>query len=96
MFLILQMKRMKIILTLSAALAVLVSCDCYQQISGTIVDKNTGKPLKGVSVYNIQKDRIKTITDSTGHFELSAISGGFRCPPMKVAVQAENYKIIKD
>ena len=93
---ILQIKIMKNVLTLLAGLTALVSCDCYQQISGTIVDKNTGKPLKGVSVYNIQKDRIKTITDSTGHFELSAISGGFRCPPMKLAVQAENYRIIEE
>ncbi len=87
---------MKNALTLLGGLTVLISCDCYQQISGTIVDKSTGKPLTGVCVYNQRKDWIKTTTDSTGHFKLSAISGGFGCPPMKVTVQAENYRIIEE
>lgn len=70
------------------------SCDCVQRVAGTIVDKETGEPLQGVTVYNKNKEWVKTITDTTGYFELSAISGGFRCPPMNIIVAADNYTII--
>jgi hypothetical protein len=76
-------------------LTFLTSCDCYQQVSGTVVDKETGSPLVGVIVYNKNKQWNKTTTDTTGHFELSNVSGGFRCPPMTVIAKLKNYNKIE-
>ena len=73
-------------------LTFLISCDCLQRVSGTVVDKETGSPLQGVTVYNKNKDWIKTTTDTAGHFELSSISGGFRCPPMTVVTEFNAYQ----
>jgi len=72
-------------------LTLLTSCDCYQRVAGTVIDKETGKPLRGVTVYNKNKEWSKTTTDTTGHFELSNVSGGFRCPPMTVIADFKNY-----
>ncbi len=82
------MTRITIILI---GLTFLTSCDCLQRVAGTVVDKETGIPLQGVTVYNKNKDWVKATTDTTGHFELSSISGGFRCPPMTVIAEFKNY-----
>lgn len=82
------MKRMTALLI---GVAFLASCDCHQRVAGTIVDKETGKPLQGVTVYNKNKEWIKTTTDTAGYFELSGISGGLRCPPMTVIADFNNY-----
>lgn len=73
----------------------LTSCDCYQRVAGTVVDKETGNPLQGVTVYNKKRGLVKTTTDTTGHFELTSISGGFRCPPMTVIAELKNYTKVK-
>ncbi|MEC4005232.1 carboxypeptidase-like regulatory domain-containing protein [Flavobacterium sp. SUN052] len=83
------------IVTIIIGLTLLTSCDCYQRISGIVIDKETGRPLAGVTVYNKSKVQNKTTTDSIGHFELSSISGGFRCPPMNIVIKADNYKTIE-
>jgi hypothetical protein len=57
--------------TILIGLTFLTSCDCYQQVAGTVIDKESGRPLQGVTVYNISKEWCKTTTDTTGHFELS-------------------------
>ena len=72
-------------------MTLLTSCDCYQRVAGTVIDKETGRPLQGVTVYNKNKEWSKTTTDTTGHFELSNVSGGFRCPPMTVIADFKNY-----
>jgi len=72
-------------------LTFLTSCDCYRKISGTVLDSKTGIPIQGVTVYNKDKDWVKTTTDSIGHFELSDVSGGFSCPPMKIILEASEY-----
>lgn len=79
------------ITALLIGLTFLTSCDCIQRVSGTVVDKETGVPLHGVAVYNKNKDWVKVITDTTGRFELSSVSGGFRCPPMTVIVEFKDY-----
>jgi CarboxypepD_reg-like domain len=79
------------ITTLLIGLTFLTSCDCNQQVRGIVIDKETGKPLQGVTVYNKNKEWRKMTTDTTGHFELSNISGGFRCPPMTVIAEDKNY-----
>jgi hypothetical protein len=83
---------MKRLFTIFIILTYLTSCDCYQQVSGTVIDKESGRPLQGVVVYNKSKEWNKTTTDSTGYFELSGVSGGFRCPPMTIGVEKSNYK----
>lgn len=80
------------IATLLIGLIFFNSCDCVQRVTGTIIDKETGKPLQGAVVYKQDKEWVKTITDTTGYFELSNISGGFRCPPMNIIVKTDNYK----
>lgn len=82
---------MKTITILIIILSILTSCDCNQQVAGTVVDKETGRPLQDVTVYNKSKEYIITTTDSTGYFELSNISGGLRCPPMTVIATLNNY-----
>lgn len=47
--------------------------------------------MQGVAVYNKKKNWIKTTTDTAGHFELSNVTGGFRCPPMMVIADFKNY-----
>ncbi|MCB9019341.1 MAG: carboxypeptidase-like regulatory domain-containing protein [Chitinophagales bacterium] len=86
---------MKKISTILIGLTFLTSCDCNQRVSGIVIDKETGRPLQGVKVYNKDKEWSKTITDSTGHFELSNASGSFRCPPMIVVADFKHYKKIE-
>ena len=68
------------------------SCDCYQSVSGTIIDANSGHPISRVLVYNKDKIWDSTNTDESGNFELSSISGGIGCPPMKVIAVRNNYE----
>lgn len=71
----------------------LTSCDCYQKVSGTIIDSATSKPITGVTVYNKNKEWCKTTTDTLGQFELSSISGGLTgCPPMTIIIEHLAYK----
>jgi hypothetical protein len=87
--------------TLTSIMATLIgltfmtSCDCYQHVSGTVIDKETGIPLQGVTVYNRKVVKHKTVTDSVGHFELYRISGGLSCPPMTVIAEFKNYDRVK-
>jgi len=82
------LKRITIILI---GLTLIISCDCYQRVAGTVIDKETGRPLEGVTVFNKNKEWSKTTTDTTGYFELSYVSGGFHCPPMTVIADFKNY-----
>ena len=83
----------KIILLIG--LITLTSCDCFQQISGIVVDKETGKTLKGVTIY-CKKMEKTTITDTTGNFSLSKLTSGFCCPrKMTVIANLKNYNEVK-
>jgi len=86
---------MKIALLISFCLLFLNSCDCYQVISGTIINEETGEPITGVKVCNVKKSSIQIETDSTGNFKLSSISGGFKCPPMKIQIEKKGYQKIE-
>ena len=86
---------MKKILILLITFSV-TSCDCWQRVSGTITDSETGTPINLVTVFNKYSDWNKMVTDSTGNFQLSAISGGiFGCPAMQVVIEKENYQKIE-
>ena len=83
------------IATILIGLTFLTSCICLQQVTGTIVDKETGRPLQGVTVYNKNIKWSKTTTDTTGKFELSNVSWGFRCPPMTVIAEFKNFNKVE-
>lgn len=84
------------ILALFIGTILLTSCDCYQRVTGIILDKESGKPLMGVTVYNKNKVWSKTTTDSVGYFVLSNVSGGlFGCPPMTVIAEFKSYEPTK-
>jgi hypothetical protein len=66
--------------------------DCVQEVSGHVLDSETGRPVQEALVYKINKSWDQTTTDSLGAFTLSSISGGLSgCPPMKVRVEKQGY-----
>jgi hypothetical protein len=73
-------------------LLILTSCDCYQVVKGSVVDRETKQPLKDVRIFNKKKNWNEIKTDSLGHFELSNVSGGFRCPPMEIVIEHNEYE----
>lgn len=69
------------------------SCDCYQVVTGTIVDIETKKPIDGVLVYNKTKPTNKSQTIHDGNFEVTSISGGLSgCPPMTIIIEHSDYE----
>lgn len=91
---LLVIKNMKSIIILLFGLLFLTSCgDCYQVVTGIVLDAETKKPVEGITVCNKNKPSIKTVTDQKGKFELSNISGGlWKCPPIKVSFEHSNYQ----
>jgi hypothetical protein len=83
---------MRKIIYIFIVLTFLVSCDCYQNIKGTIFDIKTKKPIGNVEIYNKNKSWSKTKTDEKGHFKLSNVSGGLTCPPMKIIIEHKDYE----
>lgn len=84
---------MRKLITIIFGLLFFTSCDCYQAVTGTVIDSETRNPIEGISVYNKTKPKYKTQTDLEGKFELSSISGGlFGCPPMTIIVEHSDYK----
>ncbi len=71
----------------------LTSCgDCNQNVSGTVLDKDTKAPIDSVYVHKDNKDYGEYTTDK-GDFEISAISGGvFGCPLMTVVLNKDGYE----
>jgi len=65
------MRRISALLCLSSTLAALASA----QVSGTVVDDETGIPIAG-AVVSVQATDNETKTDEAGGFELSDTSGG--------------------
>jgi hypothetical protein len=77
------------------AFTFLVSCDCNQNVKGTILDRNTNEPIGNVDIFNKNKSWSKTKTDGKRYFELSNVSGGFTCPPMTIIVEHKDYQKIE-
>jgi hypothetical protein len=76
-------------------LSLLHSCagDCYQDVSGIIVDDKTKLPINSVFIQNIEKDSCYTYSDCFGFFELTCISGGIsNCTTMSVIIHKTGYK----
>ena len=77
------------------ALIFLASCDCNQNVRGTIADSVTKKPIENVEIYNKKKTWDKTETDENGFFKLSSVSGGLTCPPMTIVIEHKDYEKIE-
>jgi len=87
---------MKNLVLITATAIILLSCDCIQQVSGTIVDKETKEPISEVSVRKRGKNSDQCTTNPKGEFEIKSISGGlFRCLPMKIVLTKEGYKVLE-
>jgi hypothetical protein len=67
------------------------SCDCLQNVTGTIVDKDTKQPLDSVYIKKTGYD-YGDFTDNKGNFKLKYISGWCGCPPMKVTAVKDGYE----
>ena len=71
----------------------LSACDCYQKVSGTIIDKDNNTPIDSVQVVNIQKWKDNAVSDAEGFFEIRSISGGLSgCSQMTVSVSKTGYQ----
>ena len=89
------MKKLKLIAPLIFASVAMYSCDCVQNVTGTVLDKATKLPIDSVYTQKIDRNHTHTYTDKNGFFELNDISGGFRkCPPMEVAITKPGYEIV--
>lgn len=65
--------------------------DCMQHATGIVCDKKTKQPIDSVDVRKSITD-ISEYSDSTGFFNLTAISGGVTgCPLMAVMFSKKNY-----
>lgn len=58
-------------------LGMLVACECLENTKGVVLDKQTKKPLVKVKLYPVRRAHRQQITDSTGRFDISFISGFF-------------------
>jgi hypothetical protein len=66
--------------------------DCIRKGKGWIYDRETGLPLKKAEVF-LKRNNTRTVTDSSGFFEIDMISGGlFRCPDLELEISKEGYK----
>jgi hypothetical protein len=82
------------IMIIAAASCILYSCDCNQNVSGTVLDKATKQPIDSAYTQNANKNHDYAYTNRQGYFKLQSISGGFRkCPAMLVAVTKKGYEI---
>ncbi|WP_242917412.1 hypothetical protein [Pontibacter liquoris] len=85
------MKRKALIIGI---LFLLSSCDCIQEVHGTVLDAETSEPIDSVYVYKQNDENDFGYTDPQGHFDVESISGGlFRCPPMTVELKKEGFEM---
>ncbi len=86
------MKRIAIILGLSF---LIYSCDCKQDVYGTVLDAETLQPIDSVYAYKQNKENNFGYTDEQGHFEINSIDGGLSigCPPMTVMFKKDGYEV---
>lgn len=68
------------------------SCLTLRPVSGTIFDKQSGKPIIGAKVYNKARTYETALSDSTGHFYFLSPRSYFAIRPLKIGVEKELYK----
>lgn len=87
-----MIKKISVIILTTSLLA---SCDCVKTVSGTVIDKNTSKPIVGAEVVIVKKPTAKSTTDSTGNYQISYVTFGPMCylnPKIKVTAAKPGYK----
>jgi|GEM_PF-4140509 len=84
------MKKLLAICLLAAGLG---SCDCLLVSEITVLDRSTGKPVQGASLYEYD-EATELKTDSTGKISTHRIISGFICS-MPVRLEKEGYKTRK-
>lgn len=85
-------RALTVVLTLSTMM-ILSSCDCLQNVTGTVIDAETNQPIQGAQVHKQQREYDKDETDENGKFAIESISGGlFDCPPMTIVVSKDGYE----
>jgi hypothetical protein len=84
--------------------ALMFACcgDCVQQATGVVLDRQTRKPVKNVSLGKYEKQDSalsyskRIYTDDSGHFNYHSISGGFRhCPDLVLYFDKPGFKTTK-
>jgi len=86
-----EMRIFTILLTLSI-LGILTSCDCVQNVTGTVIDEQTDHSIQDAHVQIENKKYDQAYTDEDGKFEIRSISSGlFGCPPLSIIVNKEGY-----
>ena len=97
--------RLKRTVTILGLIFILSSCDCVQDVYGTILDVETVsilgvltetlKPIDSVYIYKRSHENDSGFTDTNGHFEINSIDGGLSigCPPMTVMLQKKGYAL---
>lgn len=80
----------------------LTSCDCIQQATGIVLDRQTRKPIDNVSLGKYEKEDSansysrRIYTDKQGHFDYHSTSGGLRkCPDLILYFNKQGYKTSK-
>lgn len=58
-------------------LLLLSSCECLEQVTGVVIDAQTQKPVPKVKLYAQRRFYGQQLSDSSGRFSLSFISGFF-------------------
>ena len=87
---------MKKNLFIAACALLLTACDCLQEVSGTVRDRETQLPIAEVQVKAKSSLRAYMQTDSTGKFGYHGISGGiFGCPKVKLQFSKAGYRTCK-
>ena len=67
--------------------------DCSQRLIGVVLDEATKQPID--SVYIHKENYAGEYSDSTGQFQIHAISGGLTgCPLLKLSFSKPGYKTI--
>ena len=65
---------MKTVCSIIIASLLLTSCDCVQEVSGTVEDYNSGLPIEGAIVRKKESWQ-KDSTCEKGFFQVSAVAG---------------------
>jgi hypothetical protein len=82
------------LISLFSLIILITSCDCNQNVSGIVLDKDTKQLIDSAYVQKVNQNYNHTYTDAKGEFKLNCIFGGLRkCPPMAVAITKKNYEI---
>ena len=80
----------------------LISCDCLQQATGIVLDRQTKKPIRKVSLGKLEKEdttnpySLRVYSDDSGNFSYHSVSGGFRhCPDLVLYFNKAGYQTTK-